>query len=157
MSMTGFAGAALLAMTMQAQGSDSGFVTDQQAATAPCLNGSEEAAADSLSRAEWQKIIACIFQNTAAQMTPQLPKQMDEGISLVAVSSSGPTFNYTYIVDIAASEVTDGGRAGLSSATRKNVCADGSMLTTLEYGGSYFYRWLDRTGTKLHELRIESC
>lgn len=151
-------GGAALALMLQAQAPKMEFNTDEDAATKPCLTQYEgSAAANSVSEAEWKAIIACIFTNTAAQMDTELPRQVDQITSLVAVSSHGPTFNYIYVLDVAKADVRQHQIDSLKAATRENACTAEDMTTTMRYGGSYFYRWVDRQGKLITTMLIEGC
>jgi len=147
--------AAALAMALQAHGTGPQFDTDTEAATAPCVGGYGEDSTPTA--AQWQEIIACVFGNTAAQMDAQLPQKIDEITTLVSVSSNGPTFNYTYVLDVATAEVGQANIDSLEAATRQNACTEPSMKQTIGLGGAYFYRWVDRSGTQITTLRIDAC
>lgn len=150
--------AAALALLLQAQSPQVQFETDTEAATSPCTEGREDAIdGNSVSDAEWKEIIACVFANTAAQMDPQLPKKVDEITTLVAVSSNGPTFNYTYVLDISLADVRQQNIDSLEATTMQNACSDPSMSQTIVLGGSYFYRWVDRSGTQITSMLIDAC
>jgi len=147
--------AAALAMAMQAQATKPAFETDSDAAIAPCVAGYDQTRDPT--PAEWKQIISCVFTNTAAQMDAQLPKKIDQITTLVSVSSSGPTFNYTYVLDVSMADVQQANIDSLEAATRENACTDPSMTQTMALGGSYFYRWVDRSGNQITTLRIEGC
>lgn len=151
-------GAAVLAMALQAQSPQADFDTDTDAATSPCIEAHRDTLqSNSVTEAQWKEIIACVFANTAAQMDSQLPKKMDPITTLVSVSSNGPTFNYTYVLDVSMADVRQQNIESLQAATRKNACGDASMSQTIGLGGAYFYRWVDRSGTQITSMRIDAC
>ncbi|NCP18914.1 MAG: hypothetical protein GW855_07130 [Erythrobacter sp.] len=152
------AGTAVLALLLQAHGAKAEFETDVEAATTGCIEPHRDAIeSQSVGDAEWKQIITCVFANTAAQMDAQLPKKIDPITTLVSVSSNGATFNYTYVIDVATADFRQENIDSLEAAARQNACTDPSMTQTMELGGAYFYRWVDRTGTQITTLRIEGC
>ena len=156
--MANILGGALLALLMQAHGPQVEFETDTQAATESCTQGREAALrSGTVTDAQWKEIIACVFANTAAQMDTQLPRKMDAITTLVSVSSTGATFNYTYVLDLAKADVRQENIDSLEAATRENACTDSSMTQTIGLGGSYFYRWVDRSGAKITSMLIDAC
>ncbi len=151
-------GAAALALALQAQNTDTGITTDNEAATGPCIESNRQAIeSDTVTDAQWKEIISCVFTNTAAQMDAQLPKKIDPITTLVSVSSNGPTFNYTYVLDVSMADVQQQNIDSLEAATRQNACTDPAMTQTIGLGGSYFYRWVDRSGTQITSMRIDAC
>ncbi len=149
-------GGASLALALQASGPQVNIETDEVAAVDTCIQQVPENS-EELSREEMKAFIACIFQQTAMQMDSQLPIKIDETSTLVAVSASGPQFNYTYVLDVTASELPKGAAASIESGTRQDVCANPDMVSTMENGGAFFYRWLDRSGTPIHTALFSSC
>lgn len=158
MAILSIAGAAALLLSMQAHGAQPDFETDVQAATAPCIEANRTAIeSNSVTDAQWKEIITCVFTNTAAQMDSQLPKKVDQMTTLVSVSSNGPTFNYTYVLDVAMDSVRQENIDSLEAATQQNTCSTDSMVNTISLGGSYFYRWVDRSGTQITSMLIDGC
>tara|TARA_B100000678_G_C18127411_1_gene469273 strand:+ start:137 stop:613 length:477 start_codon:yes stop_codon:yes gene_type:complete len=151
-------GAAALALLLQTQGSQPDFGVDQAAATQPCTDQyADSLNANSVSDEEWIAIISCVFTNTAAQMDAGLPEKIDEITSLVSVSSNGATFKYVYVLDVDVADVRQANIDSLKAATRNNACTSANMVQTMELGGSYFYRWVDRSGTLITTMLIEGC
>ena len=147
-----------LALLLQANSPQVDFDTDVEAATSDCVAPYGEAVeSNTLSDAQWKEIIACVFANTAAQMDAQLPKKVDPITTLVSVSSNGPTYNYTYVLDVSMADVRQDNIDSLEAATRQNACSDPAMSQTIALGGAYFYRWVDRTGTRITSMRIDAC
>ena len=143
--------AALLALTMQAHSgsTNSKLKTDSDAAIATCVDPSTDA--------QMTAIIACIFSETAAQMDAGLPSKIDEITTLVAVSSHGTTFKYVYVLDVETADVRQQNIDALEASTRQNACTNANMMQTMEAGGSYFYRWVDRSGVLITSFTIEGC
>ena len=106
---------------------------------------------------QWKAFIGCIFRETAAQIDSQLPIRIDDTWTLVAISANGAQLNYTYVMNGAASDLSPSAGANIAKAARRNVCADTDMAATFGRGGSYFYRWLDRSGAVIHTTLIEGC
>ena len=150
--------AAALAVMLQAQNTDNGIKTDNDAATAPCVEANRQALeSGTVTDAQWKDIISCVFANTSAQMDAQLPKKIDPITTLVSVSSNGPTFNYTYVLDVSMADVQQANIDSLQTATKQNACTDPAMTQTIGLGGSYFYRWVDRSGTQITSMLIDAC
>tara|TARA_B100000678_G_scaffold23855_1_gene18148 strand:- start:2183 stop:2659 length:477 start_codon:yes stop_codon:yes gene_type:complete len=155
--ITSISGAAL-ALLLQAQAPQVEFKTNSDAATGPCIEQyGESVAAGSISEAEWKDIISCVFANTAAQMDAELPKRIDDITALVAVSSNGSTFRYIYVLDVAVADVGQANIDSLKAVTRRNACSTANMVQTMGMGGSYFYRWVDRQGSLITTMLLESC
>ena len=151
-------GAAVLALTMQAHGAYAKPQTDSDAAVDECVaEDRQNVPADQLSKADLATIIGCIFRATSDQISSQLPMKMDATTTLVAVSSTGPRLNYTYLVDVNARDFGAQQVATLAESTRLSVCQSSDMADTISMGGSFFYRWVDKSGTALHSMLIESC
>ncbi|WP_370177548.1 hypothetical protein [Alteriqipengyuania sp.] len=156
MPISGWAGAALFALTMQAHsGTTNGKLnTDSDAAIATCVDPS---IGQNPTDAQMTAIIACIFSETAAQMDAGLPSKIDEITTLVAVSSHGTTFKYVYVLDVETADVRQQNIDALEASTRQNACTNANMMQTMEAGGSYFYRWVDRSGVLITSFTIEGC
>lgn len=151
-------GVAAVALLLQAQAPQVQFNTDKAAATQPCIAQFQDSIdANSVSDEEWKAIIACVFTNTSSQMDAELPKKVDDITALVAISSDGPTLKYIYVLDVALADVRQSNIDSLRAATRQNACSKPDMVQTMGYGGSYFYRWVDRQGSLITSMTIKGC
>ena len=149
-------GGAALAFAVQASGDADEVRIDPESSFDACVEAAP-ANETEMDRDAWKALIACVFQQTAMQIDAQLPVKIDDTSTLVAVSSVGPQFNYTYVVNTLVDEMAAGAPATIEKSTRTNVCEDPDMLATIQRGGSYFYRWLDRSGAVIHTTLIEGC
>ncbi|MEL7691437.1 hypothetical protein [Citromicrobium bathyomarinum] len=147
---------AVLALALQASGSTTNVETDAGAVADVCISLATPDT-EGMSEDEWKAFIGCIFRETAAQIDPQLPMKLDDTTSIVAISATGARLNYTYVVNRAASDFSPSQKEYIATSARKSVCGDPDMLATLNRGGSYFYRWLDRSGAVLQTALIDRC
>jgi hypothetical protein len=147
---------AVLALALQASGSTTNVETDADAVADVCTSLATPDI-ESMSEDQWKAFIACIFRETAAQIDPQLPIKVDDTTSMVAISATGARINYTYVVNRAASDFSPSQKANIATNARQSVCGDPDMLATLNRGGSYFYRWLDRSGAVIQTALIDNC
>ena len=146
----------VLAFAIQASGETPELQTDTQASLNACISVAPPEDAD-MDSVDWKPFIGCIFQQTAAQMDTQLPIKIDDTTTLVAVSATGPQFNYTYVADMLVGDLAPGSAASIERATRQTVCQSPDMVATMKRGGSYFYRWLDRSGAVIHTALVARC
>lgn len=156
MSILPAMGGAALAFAVQASGDTPEVRVDPESSFDACVGAAPDDETE-MDRDAWKALIACVFQQTAMQIDAQLPIKLDDSSTLVAVSSVGPQFNYTYVVNTLVGEIAAGAPAAIEKSTRASVCEDPDMLATIQRGGSYFYRWLDRSGAVIHTTLIEGC
>lgn len=112
---------------------------------------------ESLSAEERAAKISCINSRVAAQINPQLPARIDPVTMLTHVDSAGTTLTYIYRAEVDRSRLPPAAIEQVKTAARNNACTNPQMRQMLSYGGVYAYRWLDRTGRLLGELRIDGC
>jgi hypothetical protein len=78
--------------------------------------------------------------NAAAELSPQLPKRVDEITMLMSVTSVEESVLYHYRLDMAESEI-DAQQfvSGMTSIIKKSVCGSPQMASILDVGGKYIY------------------
>ncbi|HYD13682.1 MAG TPA: hypothetical protein VEC11_12615 [Allosphingosinicella sp.] len=107
--------------------------------------------------AQRRRLVACIFENTARQINAQLPVQVDELTRLDRITVAGPSLTYHYSTTGLRAELPPNVAALLEQHTRAFVCGQANMAQTLQLGGTYGYRWSDRTGVLIHQVQITRC
>ena len=110
-----------------------------------------------LSLEQRQRIVACVFANTARQINSQLPVRVDEITRLDRITVSGPELTYHYSVSRRLADLPPNVRELAERSTRTNACAQANMRQTLQMGGAYSYRWVDAEGRDIHRFRIDAC
>jgi hypothetical protein len=127
---------------------------DNEAVVAVCVPGGDrpiESAEDA------RRIVACANREAARQMNAQTPIRVDELTTLTGVEASGTHLVYVSRIDLDAATLDSGAPARMEQSTRAYVCQQEDMRNTMSLGGSYGYRWTDRSGQKIHEIRIDRC
>jgi hypothetical protein len=108
-------------------------------------------------RAQALAIISCVNGLVARQMSQGLPSRVDELTTLIGVLARGPSLIYSMRIDRSREDFSSEDIARREQLVRDNVCDTPEMRSTIGYGGSYLYVWLDRQGRRLHSFAIESC
>lgn len=101
-----------------------------------------------------RQIVACMNAQLAAQINPQLPRQVDEITRLDRIEANGPTVTYNYTV-LQALPANAGPQ--IETMGRRMVCSQAAMRQTLQMGGAYAYRYVDSGGALIHQFRIDAC
>ena len=174
------AGAALLVTGACSRGADEGSTNNpvgvdynQQTGVLTTKQGLQanglSAAGDCLSTCDMQRpptdfnperrreIVGCLNSALAAQLNPQLPRQIDELTRLDRIEATGPTLTYHYTVSRSASSLPPNAGQQIESGGRRLACAQPAMRQTLQMGGAYAYRYVDNQGTLIHQYRIDAC
>ena len=111
----------------------------------------------SFTAAQRQRIVACLQAEAGRQLNLQLPASIDNVTRLVRVTTRGTELTYHYSLAVRRADLPAGVAGQLEASTRANVCAQPPMRQTMEYGGSYGYRWLDSAGLIVHQIHIAGC
>ncbi|HYD13684.1 MAG TPA: hypothetical protein VEC11_12625 [Allosphingosinicella sp.] len=172
------AGAALLAVAACSRGEDNpntppnvqfnqqtGVVTTKQgiqanglSAAGNCLSPSDMQRPPSAFPPEQRReIVACMNAALAAQINPQLPRQIDELTRLDRIVAEGPTVTYHYTVLRSASSLPPNAAQQIETGGRRLVCSQPAMRQTLQMGGAYGYRYVDNQGALIHAFRVDAC
>lgn len=104
-----------------------------------------------------RQIVSCFNAAAVQQVNAQLPRQVDALTRLDRVVADGPLITYNATILRRASDLPPNAAGQLETSTRRMVCAQPQMRQTLEFGGSYAYRWVDSQGTLIHQIRIDAC
>ena len=107
--------------------------------------------------AQRRRVIACVNAAAARQANAQLPAQVDEMTRLDRITAVGMVLTYHATITRAKAELPANAGQMLESSTRANVCAQPNMVQTMQMGGIYGYRWVDRNGVLIHQIRITGC
>jgi hypothetical protein len=110
-----------------------------------------------ITMAQRRRVVACVNAAAARQANAQLPVQIDEVTRLDRITTAGTLLTYHYTLAREASELPGNVRALLESSTRAHVCGQQNMVQTMHMGGVYRYRWVDRNGRLIHQVRIAGC
>ena len=109
------------------------------------------------SQEQRRQLVACMNTATARQINAQLPKQLDEYTRLDRLSTEGPLMTYHYTVLRTPAGLPGNLGTQLEASTRRLTCANPQAVQTLQFGGSYAFRWVDDQGALIHETRIDAC
>jgi hypothetical protein len=132
--------------------------TDPAAAVSGCLSSEDQARSpDQFSPEERAQKIGCINAAVAAQINRQLPTKVDPLTTLTHIDSAGTQLTYNYTVDIDGARLPPNAIDAVKSSARSTACANPQIRQTLSYGGVYAYRWSDKNGRVLGDLRIDAC
>ncbi len=104
-----------------------------------------------------REIVGCMNAALAAQINPQLPRQIDELTRLDRIEATGPTITYHYTVLRSASSLPPNAGQQIEAGGRRLVCAQAAMRQTLQMGGAYAYRYVDNQGAMIHQFRVDAC
>ena len=104
-----------------------------------------------------RQIVACFNAQTAEQLNPQLPRQVDEITRLDRLSADGPVLTYHYTVSRSAASLGSTAPQQIESGIRRMACSQAAMRQTMQMGGAYAYRYVDNQGALIHSFRIDAC
>jgi hypothetical protein len=108
-------------------------------------------------RAQALAVVSCVNAQVARQMAPSLPSRVDELTTLIGVVARGTSLLYSMRIDRLREQLPSAEIARQERTVRNNVCGTPAMRSTIGYGGSYQYLWLDRQGRRIHAFAIASC
>jgi hypothetical protein len=145
------------AASQAAPASPRASVNDQQVLGACLSPADRQRSPNDFSPAQRLRIVACLTAGAARQLNAGLPRQVDALTRLDRVTAAGTELTYHYSIGRAAAELPADVGARLESATRAYVCAQHSMVSTMQMGGVYVYRWADSAGQPIHQMRITGC
>lgn len=112
---------------------------------------------DQLTPARKASLNSCYNMETVRQLTPQLPIRVDGRTQVDQVSVAGQDLVYRYRVSQRLAEFRPGTAERLDAHTRANACAGEDVRQIIALGGAQVYRWVDRDGALIREVRIASC
>lgn len=135
-----------------------GIQLNAQSATDTCVSPADaQRPASSFSPEERLRIVTCFNTQTADQLNPQLPRQIDQITRLDRVGAEGPVITYYYTVSLAAASLGPNATQQLETATRRQSCSQPGVSQSLEMGRIYAYRYVDKDGQPIHSFRLTSC
>jgi hypothetical protein len=112
---------------------------------------------DDSSPALRHQILVCLTMASARQLNAGLPRQLDALTRLDQVSAADTELSYHYSVGRLTAELPGDLAGRLETATHAYVCAQPDMVSTMQRGGAYAYRWTDSAGQLIHQMRITGC
>jgi hypothetical protein len=104
-----------------------------------------------------RQIVACFNSQTADQLNPQLPRQVDQITRLDRLSADGPVLTYYYTVSRSAASLGPTAGQQIEAGIRRMACSQAPIRQTIEMGGAYAYRYVDNQGASIHAFRIDAC
>ena len=107
--------------------------------------------------AQRQQVVTCMNAGLAAQINPQLPRQIDELTRLDRIDAVGTVLTYNYTVLRSVNQLPPNAVQQIEAGTRQLVCSQPPMREALQLGGSYAYRWVDNQGAPIHQMQIDAC
>lgn len=132
-----------------------GIQANGMSAAGNCLSpGDMQRGPSDFSPEQRREIVACMNAQLAAQINPQLPRQVDEITRLDRIQADGPTVTYHYTV---LQALPSNAAQQIETMGRRMVCSQAAMRQTLQMGGAYAYRYVDNQGGLIHQFRIEAC
>jgi hypothetical protein len=132
-----------------------GIQANGLSAAGACISPSDmQRSPAELSPDQRREIVACLNAQMAAQVNPQLPRQIDEITRLDRLEASGPslTYHYTVLRDLPANAAQT-----IETMGRRTVCSQAAARQTLQMGGAYAYRYVDSRGELIHQFRVDAC
>lgn len=112
---------------------------------------------EDFSPARRHQILVCLTAATARQLNAQLPRQLDALTRADQVTAADTELGYHYTISRLAADLPGDVAGMLERGTRARVCAEPSMVRTMQRGGAYSYRWADSAGQLIHQMRIIGC
>lgn len=103
------------------------------------------------------QIVSCFNTQTANQLNPQLPRQIDQITRLDRITAEGPLLTYYYSVSSPAASLGANAAQRIEAGTRQTVCVQPGVRQSLEMGRIYAYRYVDSQGQLIHSFRLTSC
>ena len=103
------------------------------------------------------QIVSCFNTQTADQLNPQLPRQIDQITRLDRITAEGPLLSYFYTVSSPAAALGPNAAERIEAGTRQNVCTQPGVRQSLDMGRIYAYRYVDSQGQLIHSFRLTSC
>lgn len=135
-----------------------GIQLNATSATNTCVSpGDAQRPAASFSPEERLRIVSCFNTQTAAQLNPQLPRQVDQITRLDRISAEGPLLTYYYTVSAPAASLGPNAGQRIEAGTSRMVCSQPGVRQSLEMGRIYAYRYVDSQGQLIHSFRLSSC
>lgn len=132
-----------------------GIQANGMSAAGACLSPSDmQRSPADFSPDQRRQIVACMNAQLAAQINPQLPRQVDQITRLDRIEANGPTvtYHYTVLQDLPANAAQT-----IEQMGRRLVCSQAAMRQTLQMGGAYAYRYMNSQGGLIHQFRIDAC
>jgi hypothetical protein len=99
----------------------------------------------------------CVNAETARQYNAQLPLRVSQHTVMDQVSVAGPALVFRYTVDTRRDELPRDASQQIAGDVRAEACADAGFRTMLTMGGMQIYRWVDRYGGSIGEVRVDHC
>jgi hypothetical protein len=150
--------AAPVNMAANAPGEMRQMAIDEERLVETCVPAADrERSIDTFSADERTRLITCINAETARQAIAQLPVRIDSRTLMERMTAEGPVLTYHYRVTVPLAEFTPGAADRIDAFTRSNACAGGRLDQTFAMGGVHIYRWTDRDGALIREVRIDRC
>jgi hypothetical protein len=123
-----------------------------------CVPANErERTIDQLTPARRAVLNRCYNEETVRQLTPRLPIRIDSRTEVDQVSAEGQALVYRYRIALGLAELRPGLADRLEADTRRHACTGEDVRNIVALGGAQVYRWVDRDGALIREVRIDSC
>jgi len=99
----------------------------------------------------------CVNAETARQYNAQLPLRVSQHTVMDEVSVAGPALVFRYTVNTRRDELPQDVSRQIAGDVRAEACSDAGFRTMLAVGGMQIYRWVDRYGGPIGEVRVDHC
>ena len=142
-----------------ATAADSGSIAiNEQGLLDACVPANErERTVDQLTPARRTTLNRCYNEETVRQLTPRLPIRIDSRTEVDQVSTEGDALVYRYRIALRLADLRPGLAERLEADTRRHACTGEDVRNIVALGGAQVYRWVDRDGALIREVRIDSC
>jgi len=135
-----------------------GPVIDEQRLLDACVPADErQLTIQQLPRARRASLNRCYNEETVRQLTPRLPIRVDRMTEIVLVSAEGQNLVYRYRVAQPVADMPAGTPERLDAQTRRHACGGEDVRNIIALGGAQVFRWTDRDGATIREVRVDSC
>ena len=101
--------------------------------------------------------LACFTAEAAKAANAELPRKVDEVLTLERVSAEGTRITYHYTLAILAADIPAGALDTMKASVVDSVCKAEPMRAAMAAGGSYRYLWADQAGAPVSELVMTAC
>lgn len=99
----------------------------------------------------------CVHAETARQYAPHLPMRLSPRTVMEEARVEGPGLFFSYRTSERLADLRPDVGQGLETETRALACASPAFQEILVMGGMQTYRWIDRDGTLIREVRVDRC
>jgi hypothetical protein len=94
------------------------------------------------------------FQQAEQRLRPTLPKKIDDVTTLIGIGHDGLTMIYDNRLEVEGSRIDDATKAEMRDQVTRAVCGKAEMTSTLRFGASYRYTYVDSKDEPLMSIDV---